>query len=293
MSFLDRIAECNRHDPARYVPFRVAGVDVGRLRRDRLDALAGRAELEIVPGAGVSLAPSLADSESRTAALDGIVRDMAARGLCAPRRGEPFPVGVRFGESLCEVDRAGAEFFGIAACGVHLNGHVDEGADMALWVPTRSRGVRVCPGQFDNMVAGGQPARIGIVENLVKESAEEAGLPAALARRAAPAGTVTYALDGATGLKRGVLFVFDLALPRDFTPVNRDGEVEDFALWPVAKAMRRVAETGDFKFDSALVLIDFFIRRGFIPPDHPDYVAICAGLRRGACAQPPLEGVGA
>ena len=194
-----------------------------------------------------------------------------ARGLCGPRRNERYRVGTGFGESLCEIDRTAVEFFGIAAYGVHLNGYVGDGPDLALWVPRRSDTVRVCPGRLDSTVAGGQPAGLGIVENLAKECDEEAGIDAALARRAAPAGTVTYGLDRPEGLRRGILFVFDLAMPEGFVPRNRDGEVGGFALWPARKAMRRIAETADFKFDSALVAIDFFVRRGLIPPHHPDY----------------------
>jgi hypothetical protein len=34
----------------------------------------------------------------------------------------------------------------------------------------------------------------------------------------------------------------------------------------------------DFKFNCALVVIDFLIRHGLIAPDHPDYVALVRGL---------------
>ena len=41
MSFLDRIAEWNRHDAQRYVPFHIDAAQVGAVRRDRLRILAG------------------------------------------------------------------------------------------------------------------------------------------------------------------------------------------------------------------------------------------------------------
>lgn len=282
MSFLDRIAECNRHDPTLYAPFCIGGTAVGRLRRDRLAMLADSPVRDslVLSGRGAALAPGLVDAAARGAALDGIVRFMSARGACGPWCDEPFPVGVRFGDEICRVDRAGVELFGIAARGVHVNGYVETEAGLSLWIPRRSPAMRVCPGKLDNMAAGGHPAGAGVMETLAKEADEEAGVPLALAKCAAPAGSVSYALDGPHGLKRSTLFVFDLAVPPDFTPVNRDGEVADFALMPVEEVMRRIAETRDFKFDSALVAIDFFVRRGLIPPDRPDYAAICAGLRR-------------
>lgn len=282
MSFLDRIAECNRHDPTLYAPFCIGGTAVGRLRRDRLAMLADSPVRDslVLSGRGAALAPGLVDAAARGAALDGIVRFMSARGACGPWCDEPFPVGVRFGDEICRVDRAGVELFGIAARGVHVNGYVETEAGLSLWIPRRSPAMRVCPGKLDNMAAGGHPAGAGVMETLAKEADEEAGVPLALAKCAASAGSVSYALDGPHGLKRSTLFVFDLAVPPGFTPVNRDGEVADFALMPVEEVMRRIAETRDFKFDSALVAIDFFVRRGLIPPDRPDYAAICAGLRR-------------
>jgi 8-oxo-dGTP pyrophosphatase MutT (NUDIX family) len=150
----------------------------------------------------------------------------------------------------------------------------------SLWVPRRSADRPTYPGKLDNTVAGGQPAGLSLAANLVKECGEEAGIAPELARRARPVGTLSYRLDGTYGLKREVIFTYDLELPREFVPVNQDGEVGNFELWPADKAMEVVEGTTDFKFNCALVLIDFFVRHGLIAPDHPDYVEICTGLRQ-------------
>ena len=42
----------------------------------------------------------------------------------------------------------------------------------------------VCPGQFDNMIAGGQPVTLSLKENVIKEAGEEAGVPPDLAATA-------------------------------------------------------------------------------------------------------------
>ena len=277
MSFLDRIAECNRHDPSRYVPFFVADERVGQVRRDHVRALAVSPGIQ-TDGSAVTFSPDIQTTEDRTQALNKVIRVMCARGICDPWRGEPYPVGVKFGANLCEVERAGAELFGITAYGVHLTGYVRNGDALSVWVPRRTADRPTYPGQLDNTVAGGQPAALSVFENLVKECDEEASIPRALAAQAKPVSAVSYALDGRVGLKREVLFNYDLELPADFVPTNRDGEVEDFQLWPVARAMDVVESSADFKFNCALVLIDFFVRHGLIGPDHPDYVEICAGL---------------
>jgi len=57
------------------------------------------------------------------------------------------------------------------------------------------------------------------------------------------------------------------------------GEIESFALWPIERVARTVAETREFKDNCNLVIIDFLIRHGLIQPDDPDYVALVSGLR--------------
>ena len=82
-------------------------------------------------------------------------------------------------------------------------------------------------------------------------------------------------------LKPDVIFVYDLELPADFEPRNTDGEIDEFYLWSLAEAMEATRETRDFKYNCALVNIDFFIRHGALNPEtDPDYLEIVKGLRR-------------
>ena len=53
---------------------------------------------------------------------------------------------------------------------------------------------------------------------MVKECEEEASIPRELAQRATPVGAVSYASEQAEGLKRDVLFCYDLELPNSFEP---------------------------------------------------------------------------
>ena len=84
----------------------------------------------------------------------------------------------------------------------------------------------------------------------------------------------------AEGLRNDVLFNFDLEVPDGFTPVNQDGEVAEFMLWPIEQVIEKIQNTEEFKFNAALVIIDFLVRRGFVPADDPDYVDILAGLHQ-------------
>ena len=151
--------------------------------------------------------------------------------------------------------------------------------DLKLWVAKRSRSKQTAPGKLDHLVAGGQPHGIGLMDNVVKECGEEAGMAPALARTARPAGFVSYVTERVEGLRNDICFVYDIALPADFKPVNEDGEIEEFHLWPIGEVLERLSATDDFKFNVALVNIDFLVRRGYLSPDTAGYVDIVEGLR--------------
>jgi isopentenyldiphosphate isomerase len=168
----------------------------------------------------------------------------------------------------------------VRAYGVHLNGYVRTAAELALWIGTRAMDRAVAPGKFDNMVAGGQPAGLGLRENLVKECAEEAALPAALAARARAAGAISYAFNSSSGLRNDVMFCYDLEMPAEVTPRSADGEVSGFELMPIADVLGLIRDTDRFKLNVNLVILDFAIRHGVLTADNtPDFEAIVTGLR--------------
>tara|TARA_Y100000815_G_scaffold252882_1_gene257626 strand:- start:351 stop:998 length:648 start_codon:yes stop_codon:yes gene_type:complete len=204
---------------------------------------------------------------------------LTAAGLTNPWRNEPYAVGTRFGECLFELERAVIPAFGVRGYGLHLTGFVRKGGQISIWVPRRTADRPTYPGQLDNTVAGGQPAGLSLAENLEKECAEEAGLPADVVQQARPTGTIRYRQEIEHGLKDDLIFSYDLELPAGFEPCNSDGEVESFELWPVDEVMDVVESSDSFKFNCNLVLIQFFVRHGLITPSHPDYSRLLSGLR--------------
>lgn len=280
MSFLDHIRICNSFDLARFRPFKIGRATIGWLREDFVGVLARRPELFLVQPHAVTLAPDLATPEERTQALDGFLRGLQAEGYFPAWREERYPVTQRFGQPpLMAMERAAVASFGIRAYGVHLTGFVRRPDGLHIWVATRARNKPTYPGMLDNTVAGGQPAGLSLLDNMIKECKEEAGIPEQLARQAKPVGFVSYCMEQQDGLKPDILFNYDLELPENFTPRNTDGELEKFELWPATAAMARVRDSFDFKFNCNLVLIDFFVRHGLIAADHPDYFELVAGLR--------------
>lgn len=281
------IDACNRFRTADFLPFEVAGRVAGAVRRRDLGDLAGLEDiLEIGPDR-VRLPGCLDTPAKRTEALLTAARALVAAGRLRRLRDEPYIVTaddhlpeMTGRPALCELDRAAVPFFGTRGWGVHVNGFLRKGGEILMWVAERARHKTTYPGRLDNMVAGGQPASLGVAENLIKEAGEEASIPAALARQARPVGAISYNVDTRAGLRCDVIYAFDLELPRDFVPVPDDGEVAAFHLMTGTEALDIVRTTDRFKFNCNLVVIDFALRHGLIGRDHPEYEALRDGLRR-------------
>ncbi len=194
------------------------------------------------------------------AALPAMAQRLADAG-CYRWRGEAFDIRAEpEGPVLARLDRGALPSFGVMAVGVHVNGLVHCPAGLHVWVARRAANKSLDPSKLDHIVAGGVPAGLTPAETLLKEADEEATIPPSLAARAVEMGTISYAMERPEGLRRDLVHCYDLDLPEEFRPHAADGEVEAFELWPIARVMRTVRETDDFKFNVNLVLIDLFRR---------------------------------
>ena len=280
MAYLDHITRCNTYDLQGFRPWFIGDILVGWLRHAFAEGLRAYPEVFVVTESRVWLAGDLDTPAARAQQLAAVGSDLAAAGVLPEARGELFPVQPRWGETpLANIDRSWVTFFGLPAYGVHLNGFVRGETGPHMWIARRALNKMTYPGQLDNLVAGGQPVHLGLYENMVKECAEEADIPAALAAEMRPIGQISYAMEVKDGLKQDTLFNFDLELPAGFVPRNTDGEVDSFRLMPLAEVAEIVRDSFDFKFNCNLVVIDFLIRHGFLNGDgEPDYQRLCTGL---------------
>ena len=299
-----RVAECNTAHLGDFVTVNFGGGVRGYVTPEFAAQLLGCVEegnpFETVPpvdsqseGEAVRLDPRLATFEARTEAVERVVLALADAGVITGWRGERYPVTSGFGrEPRLSIERAAASAFGVKAYGVHVNAYTTRVDDSSgcrvvdkVWVARRSLQKSKWPGMLDHLVAGGQPMGISLVDNVVKEAGEEAGVPEGLARAATrAAGAVSYLAADASGrLGQDVLFCFDMELPADFLPTAVDGEVESFELMPVADVLKIVATTREYKPNCALVLADFFVRHGIVSPDAPGYLDLVSSLRQGSC----------
>lgn len=282
MSLIDRLDACARFTPENYRPLLIAGKMLGRVDHAFAGTLSAFDDVFNVTADAVALADDLGDPDRRTAAVARVLEALRADGLFPGWRGEHYPVSESFyAMPLLTVERATVPRFGTMGYGVHLNGYVIKRGVKHMWVGKRSMKKPTGPGKLDQVVAGGQPVGLSVWDNLMKECGEEAGMPADLARCAQPVGTVSYITERDEGLRHDVLFNYDVELPESFEPTPTDGEVDAFYLWPIDDVIARIRETDDFKFNAALVIIDFAVRHGVLKPDDPEYIDITEAIRVG------------
>jgi len=264
-ALLARIAVCHRADPSAFEPWFVDGVAVGRIHRERVP-LVERAPTPLRRDDGRLVLPG-ADYRARTDAFAALAQRLADAGDLPSLLGERYGVAGACRTPMLEVDRAAVAWFGVGARGVHLNGFVRDRDGMSLWVARRARGKRTFPGCLDNLVAGGSSVGFADEATLRKECHEEAGMTESLAARAVAVGELRYDQQDGRSWKADTLACFDLELPADFAPRPVDGEVESFALRPVAEVVRSLAGDDPWKPNSALVVAHFLLRHGALDAD--------------------------
>jgi 8-oxo-dGTP pyrophosphatase MutT (NUDIX family) len=281
------IAACNTPIDEPFVPWEIDGRYVGWLRPTFIAHLQHFDPVFAIDDDVVRLDERLQGFNERSAALADVARALAEQGVTPAYLDEPYAVtpGGR-DEALCVVDRGAAAYFGVCSFGQHLNGFVRRDDGLHMWLGRRARDRLLFPGALDNMVAGGLPHALSLEQNLVKECAEEASVPESLAIAAKMVGVVSYNRVAERGLRRDVLYCYDLELPPDFEPRNADGEVEEFMLLPIEEVARLVRQTDDFKLNCNLVVIDFLVRHGLLDGAAPGYLDLVMGLRQ------PLAGAG-
>jgi len=281
MSFLDHIRRCNNADLGEFEPWFIGARRAGFLHRDFAPLVGSRSRLFTRRDKRWHLDSTLDTPQKRSAAVRDFLLELREQGHFGSLwRAEDYPVTWEFTDPpLMTMERAAVPWFGVRAFGPHMTGYVRRKDGLHVWVPRRAYSKPTFPGQLDNTVAGGQPAGIGIFDNLIKECAEEASIPRKLALQAKAVSFISYLNQSGPQLKPDLMVCFDLELPEDFTPHANDGEVDCFELWPIERVFETVRDTTAFKYNCNLVLIDFFLRHGLLEADDPQFVSSVSGLR--------------
>lgn len=176
---------------------------------------------------------------------------------------------------LAYINRNTAPYLGIDSVGVHLNCYVKENNRIGVWLAKRASTKSHHFGYWDCTVAGGHPVNLSLIDNIVKESQEEAGVPAEWILHESSMDDVsdtlfsdnthdplmiTTAKSDGTCMKRSLYYSCDLQVPHSWTPTPVDGEVSEFRLYSI-KELEEELRYGDIVRPSIrAVLVDFMIR---------------------------------
>ena len=219
-----------------------------------------------------------ASKASLTQQFADFAKDVYQLGLLEDWVGETFSVKASADDpERFVMERTLTAPLGCLTFGVHLNGFVQTTEGLELWIAKRSIKKSTFPGKLDNIVGGGQPSGLSLFDNLKKECAEEAGIQEELANKAIATGTISYQFLDKRGLKRDILYCYDLELPEQFQPNCLDGEVASFERIPIEKVLDIIRTTDKFKYNCNLVVIDFAIRHGILNGDNTSqYDKLCA-----------------
>jgi len=284
MSYLDRILSCNDFSTEGYLPFMVEDELIGWAKDSFVNQLQPFTSVFSITSNELSFMSNLNTKELRTQAITPVIEILHQQGIINSWVGETYAITNTFGvESFFHMERAAVAYFGVRSYGVHINGLVKKPDGLHIWIARRTKDKPFWPGKLDQIVAGGQPAGISLMGNVIKESAEEANIPEHLAAQAELVSEIHYLgkntlnksqknlVNNRLGMNSDTLFNYDLWLPEDFVPENTDGEVDEFMLMSLDEMAHLTDTTDEFKNNCNLVNIDLLLRQGVISENHPDY----------------------
>lgn len=279
MSYLRHIKQCNQYQEDQFLPFFIENRCYGLTHKDHVTHLLDWPDVFIAKTTGLHLNPGLDTPEKRTTAVDPVMEALYKSGAIDSWVGEQYSISAEFNSPpIMLLERAAVAFLGVKGYGIHLNGLVRKNKGIFIWVAVRSKSKPFWPGQLDQIVAGGQPVGIGLMENLIKEAAEEAAIDRSITQNAELKSEIHYCSQTHRGLNNDGIFAYDLWLDETFVPYNTDGEVDSFQLIPLEEMARITETTDEFKDNCNLVNIDLLLRLGFINETHAEYSEIMSSL---------------
>ncbi len=152
--------------------------------------------------------------------------------------------------------------FGLPAYGVHCNIWSKIGNTILIHFGKRSKNLASFPGHLDNPIAGGQPVKLSILDNLKKEAYEEAGLESKNLKLVRKGNTVYYNHNHNDRLVSGIIFNYHLEKHENFNLKNVDGEVDQFVSLPIFD-IYKILEEKLLKPNCIIPILDFLILNNY------------------------------
>ena len=163
------------------------------------------------------------------------------------------------GNSFFNIQRSLLSIFGFPQYGVHCNAWSKKKGATFFHLAKRSKKLDDFPGLYDNLIGGGQPVGISIIQNLKKEAYEEAGLEDISLNNLKRGNTINYFHNHNYLAFSGIIFIYDLEVDGKTSFRNIDGEVEKFECFYVDE-IYKIFEKKLLKPNSIIPIADFFLR---------------------------------
>lgn len=204
--------------------------------------------------------------------------------------GERFPIYGPERELVADIQRSAAGLFGIVTYGVQLIAYCEDERGISIWAARRAANKALYPNKLGVTVGGSLPAKETPFECLVRESQEEASLPASLITESAKAvGILSYVTasdkQSVKGSEPGLIraevqYIYDMKVGPDIKPTPFDQEASDISLYTIGE-IQKALDDGEFTPANACLMLDFFIRHGLVTYENEvNYVRILQRLRR-------------
>ncbi len=239
--------------------------------------------------------------ERLTKELECVTDHLLSTGIISRKHSDVYPVtafvdstltndtrcrGNKNSTVLALINRSSAPFLGIDSVGVHLHCYVTRQQDLSnihdnnrhkiegLWLARRAPNKSHHPNCWDPTVAGGQPAELSLLQNIIKEAYEEAGVPSEwitnnhstpdvnFSDHSHDPLTITTSKSDGSCMKRSFYYSFDLEVPSDWTPIPVDGEVSEFKLYSMNELEKELLFGDAVRPAMRAVLLDFMMRHG-------------------------------
>jgi 8-oxo-dGTP pyrophosphatase MutT (NUDIX family) len=215
----------------------------------------------------LSLAPFCSpDAPSVLAQMANALRD---QGRLGKWRNELLRVTGDSGQVRGLVERAAVRQLGIRTFAVHLVAYsqiANSAATTGMWVQQRALDKANDPGLWDTCAGGLAAGDESLLLSLEREVQEEAGLDLPSLQREGHlikrGNTIQTQRNIPEGFLVEELLCWDIDLPDTVMPVNQDGEVEKFELWPIDKIIAGIAEQ-QFTVEAALIIHQSLVARGY------------------------------
>lgn len=164
-------------------------------------------------------------------------------------RDELQTVNNQKGEKLFDLERGLFKILGLRSQAVHI--HI-ETPDGLIWIGRRSLQKKENPGMLDNLSAGGVGANEAPWDCVWRELNEEAGLKPDWVELTQAGEPLLVSRPIEMGWHHETIYLFRGIVPRNWTPSNRDGEVQGFELM-TPKACQDAVNQWRFTPDAGLV----------------------------------------